>query len=50
VDNGPSPALQRAPGHHAKIAYDTQVSGKALHFELAGFSSQFAYHPAGKYF
>jgi hypothetical protein len=52
VDNG---ALSSTPNVRpditAKIAYDTQVSGKALHFELAGFSSQFRVSPAqGKYF
>jgi uncharacterized coiled-coil protein SlyX len=30
----------------AKIAYDAQVSGKSMHFELAGLSSQFRVSPA----
>jgi hypothetical protein len=52
VDNGAvSTAPNIRPDFVAKIAYDTQVSGKALHFELAGFSSQFRTSPAqGKYF
>jgi hypothetical protein len=52
VDNGAvSTTPNIRPDFVAKIAYDTQVSGKALHFELAGFSSQFRTSPAqGKYF
>ena len=52
VDNGSvSTAPNVRPDFVAKIAYDTQVSGKALHFELAGFSRQFRVSPAqGKYF
>jgi len=52
VDNGSvSTAPNVRPDFVAKIAYDTKVSGKALHFELAGFSRQFRTSPApGKYF
>ena len=52
VDNGSvSTAPNVRPDFIAKIGYDTQVSGKALHFELAGFSRQFRVSPAqGKYF
>jgi len=52
VDNGSLSSTPNVrPDIVAKIAYDTQVSGKALHFELAGFSSQFRVSPAqGKYF
>jgi len=52
VDNGSLSSTPNVrPDITAKIAYDTQVSGKALHFELAGFSSQFRVSPAqGKYF
>jgi hypothetical protein len=52
VDNGSVPATPNVrPDIVAKIAYDTQVSGKALHFELGGFSRQFRVSPAaGKYF
>jgi len=46
VDNG---ALSSTPNVRpditAKIAYDTQVSGKALHFELAAFPASSASHP-----
>ena len=39
------------PDITAKVAYDTTVSGKALHFELAGVSRQFRTSPAqGTYF
>jgi len=52
VDNGSvSTTPNVRPDFVAKAAYDTQVSGKALHFELAGFSRQFRISPAqGKYF
>jgi hypothetical protein len=52
VDNGSVPTTPNVrPDFVAKIAYDTRVSGKALHFELAGFSRQFRTSPAqGKYF
>jgi hypothetical protein len=52
VDNGTVPTTPNVrPDIVAKIAYDTQVSGKALHFELAGLSRQFRTSPAqGKYF
>ena len=52
VDNGSSSAMPNVrPDVVAKAAYDTQVSGKALHFELSGFSRQFRVSPAqGKYF
>jgi hypothetical protein len=52
VDNGAVPATPNVrPDIVAKVAYDTQVSGKALHFELGGFSRQFRTSPAqGKYF
>jgi hypothetical protein len=52
VDNGSVPSTANVrPDIVAKIAYDTRVSGKALHFELAGFSRQFRTSPAeGKYF
>jgi uncharacterized coiled-coil protein SlyX len=47
VDNGANPATPNVrPDIVAKMAYDTQVSGKALHFELAGFSRQFRTSPA----
>jgi hypothetical protein len=39
------------PDFIAKIAYDTKVSGKALHFEVAGLSRQFRTSPApGTYY
>jgi hypothetical protein len=52
IDNGTVPATANVrPDIVAKIAYDTKVSGKALHFELAGFSRQFRDSPTpGKYF
>ena len=52
VDNGSvSTTPNVRPDFVAKVAYDTQVNGKALHFELAGFSRQFRTSPAqGKYF
>jgi len=52
VDNGSvSTTPNVRPDIVAKMAYDTQVSGKALHFELGGFSRQFRTSPAaGKYF
>ncbi|MCX6629038.1 MAG: hypothetical protein NTW28_15580 [Candidatus Solibacter sp.] len=52
VDNGNVPSTPNArPDIVAKIAYDTQVSGKAFHFELAGFSRRFRTSPApGEYF
>jgi hypothetical protein len=52
VDNGTvSTTPNVRPDLVAKIAYDTRVSGKALHFEAAGFSRQFRTSPApGKYF
>jgi uncharacterized coiled-coil protein SlyX len=52
VDNGSLSSTPNVrPDITAKVAYDTQMSGKALHFELAGFSSQFRVSPAqGKYF
>jgi hypothetical protein len=47
VDNGTVPTTANVrPDIVAKIAYDTQVSGKALHFEVAGFSRQFRTSPA----
>jgi len=51
VDNGSlSSTPNLRPDLVAKIAYDTRVSGKAVHFELAGFSRQFRTSPAqGKY-
>jgi hypothetical protein len=52
VDNGTVTTTPNVrPDIVAKIAYDRQVSGKALHFELAGLSRQFRVSPAqGKYF
>jgi hypothetical protein len=52
VDNGSVTTTPNVrPDIVAKIAYDTQVSGKALHFELAGLSRQFRTSPAqGAYF
>ena len=52
VDNGSVPTAPNIrPDIAAKVAYDTQVSGKALHFELAGVSRQFRTSPApGVYF
>jgi hypothetical protein len=52
VDNGSvSTTPNVRPDFVAKIAYDTRVSGKALHFELAGFSRQFRTSPAqGRYY
>jgi hypothetical protein len=52
VDNGSVPTTPNVrPDIVAKVAYDTQVNGKALHFDLAGFSRQFRASPAqGKYF
>jgi hypothetical protein len=52
VDNGSVSSTPNVrPDIVAKIAYDTQVSGKALHVELGGFSRQFRTSPAaGKYF
>jgi hypothetical protein len=52
VDNGSvSTAPNVRPDLVAKVAYDTQVSGKALHFELAGVSRQFRVSPAqGSYY
>jgi uncharacterized coiled-coil protein SlyX len=52
VDNGTVTSTPNVrPEIVAKIAYDTQVSGKALHFDLAGFSSQFRTSPAqGTYY
>src|SRR5664280_101744 len=53
VDNGSVPTTPNVrPDIVAKIAHDTQVSGKALHFDLAGFSRQFRTSPtpcASKY-
>jgi uncharacterized coiled-coil protein SlyX len=47
VDNGSVPTAPNVrPDLVAKLAYDTQVSGKALHFELAGLSRQFRTSPA----
>ncbi len=47
VDNGSVPTTPNVrPDLVAKLAYDTQVSGKALHFELAGLSRQFRTSPA----
>jgi len=46
VDNGSVPTAPNVrPDIVAKVAYDTQVSGKALHFELAGLSRQFRVSP-----
>jgi hypothetical protein len=52
VDNGSLSSTPNVrPDIAAKAAYDTQVSGKALHFELTGISRQFRVSPAsGKYF
>jgi hypothetical protein len=52
IDNGSVPTAPNVrPDLVAKVAYDTQVSGKALHFELAGLSRQFRVSPAqGTYF
>jgi hypothetical protein len=52
VDNGTVTTTPNVrPDIVAKIAYDRQVSGKALHFELAGLSRQFRTSPAqGTYF
>ena len=52
VDNGSvSTTPNVRPDIVAKIAYDTRLSGKALHFELAGFSRQFRTSPApGQYY
>ncbi|MGB7758475.1 MAG: hypothetical protein WBL61_01525 [Bryobacteraceae bacterium] len=52
VDNGSVPTAPNVrPDIVAKVAYDTQVAGKALHFELAGLSRQFRVSPAqGTYF
>ncbi|MGA2557914.1 MAG: hypothetical protein ABSG04_16715 [Verrucomicrobiota bacterium] len=52
VDNGNVPTTANVrPDFTAKIAYDRTVAGKALHFEVAGFSRQFRTSPAeGKYF
>jgi len=47
VDNGSMPTAPNVrPDIVAKIGYDTQVSGRAVHFELAGFSRQFRVSPA----
>ncbi len=47
VDNGSlSTAPNVRPDLVAKVAYDTRVSGKALHFEIAGYSRQFRVSPA----
>jgi hypothetical protein len=52
VDNGGVPnAPNVRPDLVAKLAYDTRISGKALHLEVAGFSRQFRISPAnGSYF
>jgi hypothetical protein len=52
VDNGSvSTTPNVRPDIVAKVAYDTRVAGKGLHFELAGFSRQFRISPAaGKYY
>jgi len=52
VDNGSvSTTPNVRPDFVAKVAYDTRVAGKGLHFELAGFSRQFRTSPApGKYY
>jgi hypothetical protein len=52
VDNGSVSSTPNArPDIVAKIAYDAKVSGKSLHFELAGFSRRFRTSPAeGKYY
>jgi hypothetical protein len=47
VDNGSVPTTPNVrPDIVAKVAYDTQVNGKALHLDLAGFSRQFRTSPA----
>jgi hypothetical protein len=47
IDNGAvSTTPNVRPEIVAKVAYDTQVGGKALHFDLAGVSSQFRVSPA----
>ena len=52
VDNGSvSTTPNVRPDIVAKVAYDTRVAGKGLHFELAGFSRQFRTSPApSKYY
>ena len=51
ADNGSVPTTPNVrPDFVAKIAYDTRISGKGLHFEWAGFSRQSRTSPApGKY-
>jgi hypothetical protein len=47
IDNGSLTSTPNVrPDIVVKAAYDTQVSGKALHFELAGLSRQFRTSPA----
>jgi hypothetical protein len=52
VDNGSGSTTPNVrPDFVAKIAYDTRISGKGLHFELGGVSRQFRTSPAaGKYY
>ena len=52
VDNGTNTATPNVrPDIVAKVAYDTRISGRGLHFELGGFSRQFRTSPVqGKYF
>jgi hypothetical protein len=52
VDNGSvSSTPNIRPDLVAKVAYDTRVSGKAIHFEVGGYSRQFRISPApGKYY
>ncbi len=47
VDNGSLTSTPNAqPDIAAKIAYDTKLSGKAMHFEVGGFTSRFRTSPA----
>jgi len=51
VDNGTLTTTPNVrPDVIAKIAYDTTVSGKSLHFDVAGISSQFRVTPAAGVF
>jgi hypothetical protein len=52
VDNGSLTSTPNIrPDLVAKVAYDTRVSGKTIHFEVGGYSRQFRISPAaGKYY
>jgi hypothetical protein len=51
VDNGTLTSTPNVrPDIIAKIAYDTTVSGKSLHFDMAGISRQFRVTPAAGVF